>query len=94
MASPKDVVVHRLTFGQSLIEMFTSDLSDEEYFIPAAEGTNHIAWILGHVAQTEDWMVKLLTSAERRVSEELQKLFGGSSECTGCRHLSVAKRSR
>ena len=26
-------------------------------------------------------MVKLLTSAERRVSEELQKLFGGSSEC-------------
>lgn len=81
MASPKDVVVHQLTFGQSLFETFTSDLSDEEYFMPAAEGTNHVAWILGHVAQTEDWMVNLLTGAERTVSEDLQKLFGGSSEC-------------
>ena len=82
MASPKDVVGQQLTFGQTLFEMFTSDLSDAEYFIPAAEGTNHIAWVLGHVAQTEDWMVGLLTGAERTVSEDLQELFGGSSECS------------
>lgn len=82
MASPKDVVVQQLIFGQTLFEMFTSDLSDAEYFIPAAKGTNHAAWILGHVAQTEDWMVGLLTGAERTVSEDLQKLFGGSSECS------------
>ena len=82
MASPKDVVVHQLTFGQKLFEMYTSDLSDEEYFIPAAEGTNHIAWVLGHIAQTEDWMIGLLTSAERTVSKDLQELFGGSSECS------------
>lgn len=82
MASPKDVVVQQLKLGQTLFEMFTSDLSDAEYFIPAAEGTNHIAWVLGHIAQTEDWMVGLLTGAERTVSEDLQKLFGGSSECS------------
>lgn len=81
MAGPKDVVVHQLKFGQTLFQMFTSDLSDEEYFIPAAEGTNHVAWVLGHIAQTEDWMVSLLTGAERTVSEDVQKLFGGSSEC-------------
>ncbi|MCH8242138.1 MAG: DinB family protein, partial [Planctomycetes bacterium] len=82
MASPKDVVVQQLIFGQTLFEMFTSDLSDAEYFIPAAEGTNHVAWVLGHVAQTEDWMVGLLTGVERTVSEDLQELFGGSSECS------------
>ncbi len=82
MASPKDVVVQQLMFGQTLFEMFTSDLSNEEYFIPAAEGTNHVAWVLGHIAQTEDWMIGLLTGAERTVSEDLQELFGGSSECS------------
>ena len=81
MGSPKGVVLQQMKTGQMLIEMLTADLTDGEYFIPAADGTNHTGWILGHIAQSEDWMISLLTGAPRVVPEDMQRLFGGTSEC-------------
>ena len=81
MAGPKDVVLQQLESGQMLIEMLTADLTDAEYFVPAVAGTNHVGWILGHLGQSEDWMIFTITGAARKASEDHQKLFGGSSEC-------------
>jgi len=81
MADPREVVLQQLKTGQMLMEKLTADLTDAEYFVPAVGGTNHVGWILGHLGQTEDWMIYMMTGAPRNVSEDHQKLFGGASEC-------------
>ena len=79
MASPKDVVLHQFKTGNFLLEKFTEDLSDAEYFKPPIEGTNHAAWILGHIACSEDWVVATTTGADRRMPQATQDLFKGGS---------------
>ncbi len=81
MAGPKDVVEHQLQTGYQLIEMYTGDLSDEEYFKPAAPGTNHPAWIVGHIAVTEDSLVSMITGRAKRFPQTMHDLLGPSSTC-------------
>ncbi len=81
MAGAKDVIHQQLQNGQQLIQMYTGDLSDEEYFKAAAPRTNHPAWILGHIATSEDSLVSMLTGQLKRFSEATHELFGGSSTC-------------
>jgi hypothetical protein len=81
MASPKDVVLDQLNMGLFLIEKFTEDLSDAEYFQPPIEGANHAGWILGHLAYSEDWVVSLVTGVDRRIPQSTEKLFKGGSHC-------------
>ena len=64
-----------------LIEKFTADLSDEEYFIPATAGANHPGWILGHVTYVEDWAVALAAGLPQRLPRTLSRQFGRSSDC-------------
>ncbi len=88
MPDAKDVIRHQLESGQHLIEMLTADLTDEEYFKPAAKGTNHVAWILLHVACTEDWVVSTLTESQRQIPAEIHEAFSPGSTCqtTASRH--------
>lgn len=81
MAGLKDVVGHQLETGNFLLGKFTGDLSDAEYFIPAVEGGNHAAWILGHIAVSEDLMVSLITGSPKRLPEPMHELFRGGSAC-------------
>lgn len=81
MVSAKDVVLQQLESGQMLLGLFTADLSDAEYFKPAAPGTNHAGWILGHLATSEDSLVSKITGKPRRIDEAKHSLFGGSSKC-------------
>ncbi len=81
MASPKDVVLHQFQIGQTLLEMLIADLTDEEYFKPPIAGANHTAWILGHISQTEDWAVGLITGCAHRLSQSTHELFQGGSTC-------------
>lgn len=82
MASPKDVINFQLHTSQFLIESFTKDLSDEEYFKIPLPGTNHVAWVLGHIATSEDSTTASLTGTPKRIEQKLQDLFGGGSVCT------------
>ena len=81
MSSAKDVILGQLEAGRKLIEMFTADLSDEEYFKPAVEGTNHVAWMLGHLACIEDAVAAGLTGTDKRIPAATHELFEGGSRC-------------
>lgn len=81
MVGAKEVVLQQLQTGQKLIEVLTADLSDEEYFRPAAPETNHVGWIMGHLATSEDSLVSMTTGKPKRIDEAKHTLFGGSSVC-------------
>ncbi len=81
MASAKDVLLTQLQTGQFLIEKFTADLSDADYFKPPTEGANHAGWLLGHVACSEDSMGAAASGSDKRIPEATHQLFSGSSEC-------------
>jgi hypothetical protein len=87
MSYVKGVVLGQLEEGHTLIELLTKDLSEREYFRLPVKGANHIAWILGHIACTEDWAVAALTGSSQRVKRITHDLFGSGSTC-------VAHRSR
>ncbi len=81
MSSAKDVVLGQLQSGDFLIEKFTADLSDTEYFAPPTEGANHAGWILGHIATSEDWAVSKIVGCEKRILESLHDRFRGGAPC-------------
>ena len=81
MASAKEVVLQQLRSGQYFYEKFTADLSDPEYFKPPAEGANHAAWLLGHVACSEDSLAAQITGGAKRIPEATHELFKSGSTC-------------
>ena len=83
MAGLKDVLKQQFQMGANLVEMFSSDLSDEEYLFQPTEGGCHLTWILGHLADTQDWAVSQLTGQLRRMSEAWIELFKGGATVFG-----------
>ncbi|MEK6674803.1 MAG: DinB family protein [Planctomycetota bacterium] len=82
MAGFKDVVRHQLQSGSRIIDKFTSGLTDDEYFVPAIRGGGHTAWLLGHVACSEDWAASLALNGTRRIPQTVIDLFKGSAPCS------------
>jgi len=81
MPSPKEVVLQQLSMGQYLMGKFTEDLTDQEYFKPPTEGANHAAWIVGHIACSEDSLVAAITGVAKRIPDSTFELFKGGSQC-------------
>ncbi len=81
MASAKEVILSQLGMGQFLIDKFTADLSDAEYYSVPTAGTNHAAWILGHIAVSEDNGIALATGGKKRHAQATHDLFKGGSKC-------------
>lgn len=81
MAGPKDVVLSQFELGQYLIDQFTKDLSDEEFFKVPASGANHAAWIVGHIAVSEDSLTAAIEGKEKSVPDSTADLFKGGSSC-------------
>jgi len=75
MATAKEVLFNQFQMGQMLIEQFTADLSQEEFFKIPAEGANHPAWILGHIATSEDSMANDVIGKPKRLPESIHELF-------------------
>ena len=80
MAGPKDVILGQFQFGQMLFDKFTGDLSDEDYFQIPMPGANHVAWLMGHVACTEDWAAGLVSGNPLQIPSATHDLFNSSSE--------------
>lgn len=81
MVSARDIVLDQLQRGQRVIESFTADFTDAEYFMPPIVGGNHAAWILGHISCTEDWSLGLATHSPKRIPESTHALFRPGSTC-------------
>lgn len=81
MASAIDVLIAQLQSGKTFFDMFTSDLSDEEYFQLPCNGSNHVAWNVGHIACSEDSITAQLTGTTPRIAEATNVLFKGGSTC-------------
>lgn len=81
MATPRDVVVEQLRMGGRLLDMLTADLCEADWFTPAAPHTNHTAWVLGHLAVSEDSMVSKISGKPMRLTPAMHELFNGKSKC-------------
>lgn len=81
MAKLTEVIIQQLGTGHFLLEKFTSDFSDEEYFKIPIPGTNHPAWVMGHLACSEDSAVSGIAGKEMRIAQDTHDLFKGGSEC-------------
>jgi hypothetical protein len=81
MASPKDTIKFQLGTAAALVEMFTKDLSDEEYYKVAVPGANHAGWIVGHLAVSADSLAAGACGGKMRFPQEMHDLFNGQSEC-------------
>ena len=81
MAGPKDVILGQFQFGQMLLEKFTGDLSDAEYFQIPLPGANHVGWLMGHIACTEDWAAGLIAGNKPQIPEATHERFNGNSTC-------------
>ncbi len=82
MASAKDVLLRQLEVSGMLIEKMTADLSDEEYFKMPMPGTNHVAWLVGHIAVSEERMAAAICGTNTTTDEATQELFKAGSTCT------------
>ncbi len=81
MTPAHDILLHQLNSGQYLIEKMTADLSDADYFrLPIPKG-NHVGWILGHIACSEDSINAGVTGSPKRLPDAMHELFKGGSEC-------------
>ncbi len=81
MPQAKDVVLTQLGTSEFLITQMTADLSDEEYFKVALPGTNHPAWLVGHVGVSHDRMSSAICGKETKTDQTTQELFMAGSTC-------------
>jgi hypothetical protein len=79
MVGPKDVIKHQLQMGAGLFEKFTADFSDAEWMFQPGDGGCHLTWIHGHLADTQDWAVSLLTGRARSYEQKTTDLFTGGA---------------
>ena len=82
MIGARDVILQQLHTGTFLIQKFTNDLLDEEYFIAPTTGGNHTAWNLGHVACVEDSIVSSLCSRQPQLPKAVRDLFARGTSCS------------
>ncbi len=52
----RTTIREQLEGSGNLVDTFTKDLTDEEYFKPAITGGNHTAWAVGHTAAVPGFM--------------------------------------
>lgn len=79
---PADVVAVQLEMGQWLLEQALNDLSADEWFHQPVPGAGHAAWLLGHIATSEDRLVALLTGGVPALDPSLRDVLGGQSEAS------------
>jgi hypothetical protein len=79
MTGPKDILTSQLELGGGVLEKFTADFSDDEWLFQPGDGGCHLIWIHGHLAETQDWAVSLLTGQPRRFDQKHIDLFSGGS---------------
>ena len=75
------VTLDSLRFGRSFVTMMLEKTPDELFYKPAFEGANHAAWVVGHLATTDEFFYKSLAGGEGALPASWDTLFGMNSVC-------------
>ena len=70
-----------LEFSRSLLLEMAKATPDERFYECPAEGGNHAAWNLGHIAVTEDMVRSGLGGGDPLLSPDWHEKFKGGSTC-------------
>jgi uncharacterized damage-inducible protein DinB len=54
----KESIRSNIEFADKVVQAYLGDLTDEELLIRPVEGTNHIAWQLGHLVSSEHSVIE------------------------------------
>ena len=85
--SMKRMAINRLEWDARFSDSLLNALPDEHMLTRAGGAGNHAAWVLGHMAQSMDFIVAMVSGEARVLDESWDVLFGGGSEpaddCSG-----------
>ena len=57
----KDAIRTSIAGADMVVDMYLEDLTDAELLVRPVPGTNHIAWQLGHLIQSENDMIEMVS---------------------------------
>lgn len=81
-ASPLSAAgLNAMRFGRGFLKRMLEKTPDEIYFSQAHEGANHAAWVVGHLASTDDFILSSLSGRPSALPPEWAKPFVGGSVC-------------
>ncbi|MDX9911529.1 MAG: DinB family protein [Phycisphaerales bacterium] len=70
-----------MELSRGLLSGLVKDLEGEALFKTPCSGGNHAAWVMGHIAVSEDYFRSTISGTPSLFSEPWGKLFGINSEC-------------
>ncbi len=53
----KDVIKNTIDMGNEILNAYIGDMTDADLMVRSVEGTNHIAWQMGHLISSEHQML-------------------------------------
>lgn len=68
-----------MRFGRGFAKMVLDKTGDDLFFSIPHPGANHAAWVIGHLATTDDFILTTMTGVKSGLPEGWGKLFGGGS---------------
>jgi hypothetical protein len=89
--------------GQNIVESYLADLSDSDLLVRAVPGSNHIAWQLGHLINSEHNLMELVrpksmpelpASFAEKHKKETAKSDDAKAFLTKAQYVDVLKKQR
>lgn len=77
----RKVTLDSLRFGRGFLHMVLEKTPDELFYTPAFPGANHAAWVVGHLAHTDEFFYKSLGNGKGVLPASWDELFGMNSKC-------------
>ena len=78
-SSLRKVTLDSLRFGRNFLNMMLEKTPDEMFLKTAFEGANNAAWVVGHLASTDNYFLKALAGDAGALPESWDELFGMNS---------------
>ncbi len=76
----RKVTLDSLRFGRGFVHMMLEKTPDDAYITQAYKDANHAAWVVGHLASTDDYFLKALAGDAGGLPESWEGLFGMNSK--------------
>jgi len=79
--TPLGVGLRAMRSGRAFLKRMLEQTPDELYFKPPIPGANHPAWVVGHLASTDDFVLMQLSGRSSMLPPAWAELFQGGSTC-------------
>jgi uncharacterized damage-inducible protein DinB len=76
----RDHLVEALEWARQCTHDVLGGIPDEKATFQSAPSDNHVLWILGHIALSDEWILKMITGEQADVPAEWGTLFGYQSQ--------------